>query len=95
MGRDTSSYSARRGSRGLSDLDDKIDTIIVEEILLNLVELDFALNPCLTESNQYYAIDALDREDLTPEIAKPTGVKNSPEGGKNSRERSRQIWREK
>jgi hypothetical protein len=30
----------------------------VEEILLNLVEPDFALNPGLTQSNQYYAIDA-------------------------------------
>jgi hypothetical protein len=58
MGRDTSSYSARRGRRGLSDLDDKICTIILDEILLNLVELDFALNPGLTQSNQYYAIDA-------------------------------------
>jgi hypothetical protein len=53
MGGDTSSYSARRGSRGLSDLDDKICTIIIEEILLNLVEPDFASNPGLGENNQY------------------------------------------
>jgi hypothetical protein len=57
MGRDTSSYSARRGSRGLSDLDDKICPTILDEILLNLVEPDFALNPGLIQSNQHSAID--------------------------------------
>jgi hypothetical protein len=60
--------------------------------LLNLVEPDFALNPGLTQSNQYYAIDALGRGDLKLEIPKRTGVKDSPEGVKNSRERPKQIW---